>query len=278
MNYVVSVAAVVACSNSYALSTDPLDFTAAPVGTNLSILYYQHNAADRYYAGGKNVANPDIKLDLAIARFVKYYDVSGFTVAPQILVPVANLNVKSADQSQAGFGDPILAAPIWLYNNPESRSYFAIAPYLIVPVGQYDRDGLSIGENRWSFILQPGFSVGLGKNWTFDFISEVQFFGRNNKFAAGDLKQEPRFSIQPHLTYHGAYGFNWSLGGYRYWGGETKVGSVFQNDKTNTTQIIAGVSKWISKQDNIQLQFRKDVDVENGPRFNGIQLRYIHAY
>ncbi|EMC7874233.1 transporter [Acinetobacter baumannii] len=45
--------------------------------------------------------------------------------------------------------------PICLINKPEQ--FFAIAPYLYVPIGTYHSDeALNIDENRWKFDLQLG--------------------------------------------------------------------------------------------------------------------------
>ncbi|STV71642.1 QbdB protein [Klebsiella michiganensis] len=48
----------------------------------------------------------------------------GFTVAPQVLMPYGRLFNGSLGgarlDSASGLGDPILAAPVWLVNNPST--------------------------------------------------------------------------------------------------------------------------------------------------------------
>ncbi|MDC4501274.1 transporter [Acinetobacter baumannii] len=88
-----------------------------------------------------------------------YIDIDGFTIAPQTLLPYGHLYNASLAGNQLnsahGFAGPILAAPICLINKP--KQFFAIAPYLYVPIGTYHSDeALNIDENRWKFDLQLG--------------------------------------------------------------------------------------------------------------------------
>lgn len=82
------------------------------------------------------------------------------TIAPRVLLPAASVSVDAGAThlSADGIGDPILSAPLWLVEK---------------------------SENRWTLVLQPGYSQGLGPNWTFDFIADVQISGDNNDAYGG---------------------------------------------------------------------------------------------
>ncbi|NTV09413.1 MAG: transporter [Zoogloea sp.] len=274
--------AATAWSPARAINTDPLDFVAAPAGTNLGLLYYDINSSGAQYTAGSRTGNNSIKADVGIARFVHYTDVGGFIMSPQVLLPAASVSVNggAGGLSTDGLGDPILAAPLWLVNRPESRTYFALAPYLTLPLGSYDANRpLSVGENRWKFVLQPGLSMGIGRDWTFDLIGDVQVHGHNNDAAGGGtLSQKPLYSVQPQLTYAAGEGYNLSLGAYRYWGGETTLRNVAQADRTNTTTVLGTVAYWIGKRDNLQFQYRADTHIDNGAKTNGFQFRLLHVF
>lgn len=265
-----------------AINTDPFDYVPAAPGTTLAAIYYSNNASSEQYAGGSKSATNSIKSDVGIARFVHYTEIGGFTVAPQILLPAVSVTVNGGGSglSTSGISDPIIAAPFWFVNRPQERTYFAVTPYLHLPIGSYDRNqALNPGDNRWKLTIQPGLSLGLGEKFTFDLIGDVQFFADNNDLGGGgSLEQKPLFSIQPQITYQLGEGLTASLGGYHYWGGETKLRGIDQNDKTQTTTVLGTLAYWFTKKDNLQLQYRDDVSVENGAKTNGFQFRFIHVF
>ena len=182
--------------------------------------------------------------DVGIARFVHYTELAGFTIAPQVLLPAVSVEVggKGSTVSTDGISDPILGLPVWLVNRPEQRLYFAVTPYLHLPLGRYNSNrALNPGENRWKFTLQGGLSVGLGEKTTLDVIGDAQWFGNNRSIAGGGhLEQNVLYSLQPQLTYQLAPGLTSSLGVYHVWGGATQVRGVDQHDRTRTTTALVG--------------------------------------
>ncbi|VFT74956.1 QbdB protein [Klebsiella aerogenes] len=123
--------------------------------------YFTYATRDSFTPTGGGELKQETGLDsfVSIFRYVHYMDVGGFTVAPQVLLPYGRLYNGSLNgvrlDSASGLGDPILAAPVWLVNNPSTT--FAIVPYLYLPAGSYDAGRtLNVGENRWKFDLQLG--------------------------------------------------------------------------------------------------------------------------
>lgn len=276
------LALLLAAGPGFAINTDPFDYVPAPPGTTLAAIYYSNNASSSQYSGGDKIGSNSIKSDVGIARFVHYVDIGGFTVAPQLLIPAVSVTVNGGGSglSTSGISDPIVAAPFWFVNRPQERTYFAVTPYVHLPIGSYDRNQtLNPGDNRWKFTIQPGLSIGLGDKFTFDLIGDVQFFGDNNDIAGGgSLEQKPLYSIQPQISYQLGEGLNISLGGYHYRGGETRLRGADQNDKTQTTTALGTLAYWFTKKDNLQLQYRADTSVENGAKTNGFQLRFLHVF
>lgn len=264
------------------INTDPLDYVPAPAGTTLAAIYYQNNHSSSQYADGRQVAQNSIQADVGIARFVHYTELAGFRIAPQVLLPAVSVEVggKGNTVSTDGISDPILGLPVWLVNRPEQRLYFAVTPYLHLPLGRYNSNRpLNPGENRWKFTLQGGLSVGLGEKTTLDVIGDAQWFGDNRDIAGGGrLEQKALYSLQPQLTYQLAPGLTSSLGVYHVWGGATQVRGVDQHDSTRTTTALGTVSYWLGKTDNLQFQYRADTEVKNGAKTHGLQLRFLHVF
>jgi hypothetical protein len=129
-------------------------------------------------------------------------DVGGFTVAPQVLLPYGRLYNGSLNgvrlDSASGLGDPILAAPVWLVNNPSTT--FAIVPYLYLPAGSYDAGRtLNVGENRWKFDLQLGGVQQLGNGFATQLSTDVMWYGVNDDatgIGTGRLKQDNTYQFQ----------------------------------------------------------------------------------
>lgn len=264
------------------INTDPLDYVPAPAGTTLAAIYYQNNHSSSQYADGRQVAQNSIQADVGIARFVHYTELAGFRIAPQVLLPAVSVEVggKGNTVSADGISDPILGLPVWLVNRPEQRLYFAVTPYLHLPLGRYNSNRpLNPGYNRWKFTLQGGLSVGLGEKTTLDVIGDAQWFGDNRDIAGGGhLEQKALYSLQPQLTYQLAPGLTSSLGVYHVWGGATQVRGVDQHDRTRTTTALGTVSYWLGKTDNLQFQYRADTEVKNGAKTHGLQLRFLHVF
>lgn len=113
----------------HAIDTDPGDWTAPPPGTNLFLLYAQHANRNSLYTDGQKNPNAKLASDVAILRYVRPVDVSGFVVAPQVLLPLARLRtggVVAGLGNASGAGDLILASPIWFARaDAASRNSFA---------------------------------------------------------------------------------------------------------------------------------------------------------
>lgn len=264
------------------INTDPLDYVPAPAGTTLAAIYYQNNHSSSQYANGRQVGQSSIQSDVGIARFVHYTELAGFRIAPQVLLPAVSVEVSGQGNtlSTDGISDPILGLPVWLVNRPEQRLYFAVTPYLHLPLGRYNSNrALNPGDNRWKFTLQGGLSVGLGEKTTLDVIGDAQWFGDNRDIAGGGrLEQKALYSLQPQLTYQFAPGLTGSLGAYHVWGGASQVRGVDQHDRTRTTTALGTLSYWLGKTDNLQFQYRADTEVKNGAKTNGLQLRFLHVF
>uniref|UniRef100_UPI0035318B9E transporter n=1 Tax=Cupriavidus sp. WGlv3 TaxID=2919924 RepID=UPI0035318B9E len=268
-----------------AIDVDAGDYTALPAGTNLGLLYYQHVERDRIYAGGQRIAGGNLDSDVGIVRYVRFMEIGGYTIDPQFLLPFGKLRATdslSALGSASGVGDLMLAATVWLVNQPEKKRYFGITPFLFVPVGSYDKDRpLNLGEHRWKLALQAGYITPLIDKFTLDLVADVTFFGSNDKFSpsAATLRQDPLFQGQAWLRYHLTESFD-LRGGLSYAaGGESRVNGVSRNDHTNTSKFSVGMAWFPTPTVQVLGTYGRDISVRNGPlegsRFN---LRLLKVF
>lgn len=272
-----------------AIDTDPLDFVAPPAGASVAALYLGDWTSSSQYRHGRSVDDKSIDSRYGVLTLVRFFDVAGVVAGAKVVLPAHQISVSattrpttgaspfSVTSTGSGAGDPTLVFPVWLYQRPASRTYFAVIPRVQLPLGAYDAGRISPGANRFTYALQPGLTTGLTEKLSLDLVADVQAFGKNASAPGGALDQDPLFSVQTHLTYELSPGFGVSAGGYQYWGGRTKTAGVSNGDAVQTTTAIAGLNYWVTKSTSLQFQYRSDLAVENGARFNGFQLRFLSA-
>jgi hypothetical protein len=276
------IAALLASVPARAIDTDPLDFVAPPPGVDVAAIYYGNWSSARQYGKGSPAGEANVHSNYGVLTYVHFFDVFGAVAGAKVVVPASHVDVTTpggATSSGEGIGDPTLVFPVWLVNRPASRTYFAVIPRIQLPLGAYDKRRISPGGNRFTYALQPGFTTGLTEKLSLDVVGDVQVFGKNGDIAGGgSTSQKPLFSLQSHVTYDVGGGLGASVGGYQYWGGETSTRGVSNGDRVQTTTVIAGLNYWATKSTSLQFQYRTDVAVENGPKFNGFQFRFLSVF
>ncbi|HKY94564.1 MAG TPA: transporter [Kiloniellales bacterium] len=268
-----------------AIDVDAGDYTALPPGTNLLLGYYQHATRDKLYANGDKVGiNPKLDSDVGILRGVHFTEIGGLIVDPQFLLPFGKLRAKddiAALGSNSGLADLILAATVW-FNKADAKEHFGITPFLILPTGQYDNnDPLSLGENRWRFILQAGWIKPLTDKLTMDLVADVQFHGKNNDYGAlsQERKQKPQYEFQGFLRYALGAGSDLRFGLQHVTGGENEIDGVDQDDRQSLTKLQLGASTFISPTQQILATYGRDLSVRNGfKEEHRLNLRFLQIF
>lgn len=267
-----------------AVDLDAGDYDVAPAGTNLALLYLQYATRDALYVGDdKQAGDPKLDSNIGIARYVHYTDLAGYRIAPQILIPFGQIKAKddiSALGSTSGIGDIILAAPLWLINKPETKTYLGVTPYIYFPTGKYDKNNaLNIGENRYKLDLQAAYSTRLTSKIAWDAAADVIFYGNNNDLATGGtLKQDVGFQLQTNTRYF--LNDQWDLrAGVSYTdAGDTKVNGV-KSDSVKQSKFWLGTAYSPTPTTNIILAYGRDIAVENTFKENNrINVRLLKVF
>lgn len=269
-----------------AVDVDAGDYTALPEGTNLGVAYYQHAERDKLYVDGhKQPGKMGLDSDIGILRGVHFTKLGDYIVDPQFLLPFGNVRGKddlSGLGNDSGTGDLILAATVWLLNDPAKRNYFGITPYLWVPTGSYDNDRpINIGENRWKFALQGGYITGLTEKITLDLVGDVMFFGDNDDYGPNSVtqKQDAQYQAQAFLRYNFTDAFDVRAGVSRVWGGETEVDGLDLDDKPNTSKFTVGTSYFVTPTTQLMVNYGQDMSVDNGfEEDKRINLRILQVF
>ncbi|AMO37189.1 transporter [Thauera humireducens] len=278
--------ALAASGAASALDVDAGDYTALPEGTQLALVYYQHAEIDHLYADGRKGPGK-LSTDAALFRYVYFTRIGDYIIDPQIIVPYVGIDAKGAladagVNSPSGFGDTLLGATLWLHNDPKAGDYFGLTYFLSVPTGDYDRhDALNIGADRYSHILQAGYIKRLSPKWTMDLVLDATIHGDNKKAnAAGDtLEQDTTWQAQAWLRYHVSDTLDLRASVSRYWGGETKLGGVSQDDETNRSKFTIGTAWFVEPSLQLIANVGRDISVDNGAKEDSrLNLRLLKVF
>jgi hypothetical protein len=268
-SFILAGLAALATSPAAAVKFDAGDYVPAPAGTNLALLYLQHASSDSLWANGHKIDDKArLDTDVGIFRYVGYGKVAGMTFDYQILQPFGSLRASGSTASlghTSGFGDTILVSTLWVVNKPESGTYVGITPYLYIPDGSYKASrGLNLGENRWKGNMQAVLSQQLTKHVIAEGAADVMFYGDNDKATGGTLKQKKLYEFQGWARYLFDAKTELNMRVSYTTGGETRLGGIEQNDKTDTWAFLGTLRRSLDAHHQIMVQGGKDLSVRNG--------------
>lgn len=286
LRFALCTALAVATTPAAALEVAPGDFEAYPAGATIAVQYLQFAKTDKLYSDGKKIARDfEVRQTVGIFRLLHVVQLSeNAFIDPQFLLPFGQVEghgTADALGTASGFGDLILTVPLKLVLN-EARDVFSVAPYLILPTGNYDRnDALNLGENRLRAILQTAYVKHFNDHWAIDLVGDATFFGDNNDFGptSARLEQDVRYEAQVHLRYHfsPATHIGVSLGAVT--GGETKLDGVSSDDALDTRYARLSFTSFVTPSTQIQVQLGRDLDVQNGAAEKArLNLRLAHVF
>lgn len=280
------VCTALAAHSAYAVNVDAGEYVALPPGTDAALVYYQHAERDSLYARGNKISGrASLDSDVGILRYGHFMKLGDYTVFPEFLLPFGRLQAKddvSSLGSASGAGDLLLGMPVWLVNDPAKHTYFGVTPYLFLPTGSYDRNrALNLGENRWKFALQAGYTTGLSDNLFLDLTGDVTWYGKNDEFGAqsATLKQALSYQGQLWLHYQLSAALDLRVGYSHTWGGETKVNGVAQHDPARQQNFALGTAYFFNPTTQAVVLYGRDISIENGfKESNRINLRVLKVF
>ncbi len=269
---------------AHAQAIDAGDYVPAPPGTQLALAYVQYSHSGALYAKGKKV-DDKAELDTAIGilRYVGFSKIAGMTFDYQVLQPYGRLSgggSTAALGTTSGLADTILVATLWVHNDPASKSYFGITPYVYLPTGDYDRSrALNLGENRWKGSMQAVYSKGFGDHFVAELAGDAMIYGKNDDNVGGVLKQKAQYRVQGFARYLIDPKNELNARLMYVTGGETKIAGIDQDNVTRTLSVLGTWRYSISPKWQLMTQIGTDLSVYNGFGEGArAQLRILRAF
>lgn len=270
-----------------ALAVDllPNDIVAPPPDVTYVSAYYQNLQYNNLYVNGQRTASaPSIDYQVGGMRLSRSYDIGrypGITFVQTAAGQAQPGGSLSSLSSSSGLTDTTLATAIWPYANRETRTYFGVAAYAILPTGSYSNQRtINMGENRYRADLQAGFQTPLTENLSGAVAFDTMWFGANNQFGSSNsqLTQKPLYTSQIGPIYR----FNrmFTLGAnYLYvFGGEQSINGQSQNLIVQTQRYYVTLLTHLPV-GRIALQYGSDLDTRNGYwESHRFQVRFTKAF
>jgi hypothetical protein len=196
---------------------------------------------------------------IALAGYARTFTLFDRSAMAAIIVPMGRISGevtaagRTFQQSARGFGDPTfefdfnIIGPRAQKNIPDMLRYepkFSVdlLADLAFPIGEYDNSQpLNLGQNRWygrvgvPIIWQLGSWVP-GRRTTLEFLPAVWLFGTNDDYVGQQMKTDPMFQLDAHLTRDFTEHFWAAVDGVWYNGGQASIDGV-TGEKLNNLGI-----------------------------------------
>lgn len=252
------------------------DYQAAPPGTNLMLVYYQHQSADKLYSRGDKLSNDlDLELDLGLLRYVHFTKWGDYIVDPQVILPFGRQRVGLSDSTTSGIGDLIFGGTLWTIADFERGEHLGWSVFITAPTGSDKNEGFALSQNRWAADFQVGYVRKLTPKWSVDLIGEVEFYQDDRKT---DVRRDTLFQVHSHLRYHVSDATHLGLSYRHNWGAKEKLDGMTLAGAKNNGNVTLTWASFLAPTWQLQLQYSHDTVVREGPLTRGIQARLLKVF
>ena len=278
-----------ACRIAAAQEIEPNEFVPLPAGTNLAIGYYLygHNT-DYNVAGGPTVKGSGLEVNVGIVRLVHYTSLAGMPAGYEILEAVGSESGGHIGDDRLGsaFGasNPLLAAFLWPYTNPDLKQNFIVANYLNPPIGTYDKGsalnlaGAFSGSFGWSDDIQIGWDHAIGDHFSYTLGFDARFFG-DTTVPAGKNSKDPDFRLQGWANWRFNPTYQVALGWESILGGSVYTNGAFNGEKSEFERIRANASAFVLPNLQLMLELNHDIVAVGGfKQVFGATARVVYVF
>jgi hypothetical protein len=289
--WLASVLVAVSC-HAPAQSLEPRAYANTPVGMNFLLVGYAHTEGSIGTDAASPIQDAQVQTDTALLGYSRAFGLWGtsgklaFVEGEAWVSGSATAGGQPRSRAVTGLTDPLFRGSINLYGAPaltmkEFPDYhqdliIGVSLYVTAPLGDYDSSKLlNIGNNRWSFRPELGFSQAYGK-FTFEVMPAVTFFTDNNDFLGQTRQQDPVYSLQGHVIYSFPKNIWASVSATYYTGGSTRLNGVDQNDLEKNYRVGATLSLPLGRRESIKFYGSDGVWARSGSSFwlAGIAFQY----
>lgn len=264
----------------------PGDYTALPEGATVITAYLYDREYDSLYSRGRRTTEGNLQSDIAAMRFVRYYRLGDYTVAPVAVLPYAMSHVQgnlrnALGEGSNGFIDARLGGTIWLVNQPQTRDYLGLTLITFMPTGTYlSTRAVNAGENRWKTTLGLGGIHGFGERWTLDVAPELAWYGANESYLGNRrLEQQPSYALTGYLRYRALPNTEIFVGGQINGGGETEVNGVAQKNVLHSRRASLGLTYSPTRTTQLIARYAHETSTDNGLHLSDeVALRWAKGF
>ena len=292
---VLALAVVFTVSGVQAQEMEPRAYSNVPVGVNFLVMGYGHSEGGVAVDPSVPLTDANIRVDTAVAAFVRSLNVLGRSAKLSVAVPYAWVSgtarfegrdrqreVSGPGDARVGFSINCLGAPalsLKEFSTYRQDTIVGASLELSVPTGDYDSDKvLNIGTNRWSLTPELGISKAKGP-WTAEFSAAAAFYSDNNDYFGGKTReQDPIYSLQGHVIYSFGSGIWAAVTGTNLWGGKTTVDGVPGDDLQSNVRLGATFALPVSRRHSMKLYASTGVSTRTGGDFDIIGLVWQYRW
>jgi hypothetical protein len=274
---------------------EPRLYSNLPVGLNFLVLSYAYSEGGLATDASSPLKNADIKIHAPIVGYARSLDIFGMSGKFDAIVPSACLSgsaeVAGAQRERevCGLADPRLRLGINFYGAPAlnlkefsqyTQDTVVGATFQVgLPLGQYDAEKLvNIGTNRWFFKPEVGVSQKVGPV-TLEFASAVVFYTTNHNYFGGqEREQDPLYSLQAHVVYPFTPGIWVALDGTHYFGGESTLNGVKNDDKLVNERFGVTLGFPLTVRHSVKLSASTGVYTRTGSDFDTVALTWQYRW
>ena len=275
------IGASILSTPAFAVDVNPMDWMPAPNGTTTMIIYAPWSHSNKAEINGTQM-DASLNTALVMPRIAHYFEINKHPAIVTALVPMGRLSNGSLGGmdlgSHSSVGDLTLAGAYWAIGNPKERRALAIAGYVNIPLGSYDRDkALNLSSGSVNATLQVGNMVALSDKFTLETTGDISFYkSKSNANPLGQTqKQDNAYSIQNWLSYSVSPTTTFSMGHAAYFGGKTHLDGVATGFNSKKQQVKLGINHWLTPTLSIYGQINQDFDVKGGFKGTSGMLRLI---
>jgi hypothetical protein len=248
--------------SSWAIDLQPGDATAPPPGLRSVQLSYLN--AERVGASNARIDQTQVQF-----RYIQSFELNNQPALFYLHTgtgktePVGPLSlIAPADN---GMIDTTLVLAYWPYVDRASKTYVAVAGYLISPTGSYSSNRIfNMGENRYRWAGQIAYQTRIAPDLDWMAAFDTLWFGKNDESrslsnALGTLEQKALYSAQTGLLYK--LNRTYSIAGAYFYteGGETVFSGSAQNNSVKSHRYqLSGIGNYSFGR--LTLQYGQDID------------------
>lgn len=272
--------------SSQAHALQPRDYLPRPDGVSAMQLLYTNTSANSFYVDGDKAGdNLNLEQDIGVFLPVHYSTFMSMPTIFEAVIPFGSVSIDGADVgnnalSTSGLADPSFLVGIWPVSNDESQTWWAVSGWLTAPLGDYDNDHpLNLGRNQWAFKAQTGLAKGFGK-LIVEVIPSVEVYSDNTDFTSASLtlERDPLYAIESHISYDLTPSVLVSLDHFYLKGGESKSGSSIIDAELETHALQLTTRLALAPNQFLNLQYKKDLSVENGSKTNTFGVQFTFGF